>query len=128
LVITSSLLTQVNDTTLHWVYFNEPGYNKIKTEVEKAKLYAIRNIYPNPFNNRVYVKYNIPENSNVTIDIFDLSGGIVKELVKGKYNGGEYIVSWDGKNEDGKLVSSGVYLITFISNNIVEAKKVLFLK
>ena len=128
LVITSSLLTQVNDTTLHWVYFNEPGYNKIKTEVEKAKLYAIRNIYPNPFNNRVYVKYNIPENSNVTINIFDLSGGIVKELVKGKYNGGEYIVSWDGKNEDGKLVSSGVYLITFISNNIVEAKKVLFLK
>jgi len=65
--------------------------------------------YPNPFNPGTYIDYGISENSWVKIDVYDIGGHIIKTLHNGRKEGGHFKVYWDGRNEEGRLMASGVY-------------------
>ena len=68
--------------------------------------------YPNPFNPSTKIMFTIPQNletANTTLVIYDLNGREIKKLVNGKLQPGTYIIEWDGTNEKGEHVSSGVY-------------------
>lgn len=66
--------------------------------------------YPNPFNPTTTISYSIPQNENVTLEIFDLTGKQIRTLVSENQSGGQYSVVWDARNEVGLQVTSGVYL------------------
>jgi len=74
---------------------------------DKFKLYQN---YPNPFNPVTGIKYRIPSSSFVSITVYDIIGRKVKILYEGIHSSGDFEISWDGKNLDGKELTTGIYL------------------
>ncbi len=95
--------------------------------------YDLSSGYPNPFNSVVSFRYSVSSMAFVDIRIFDLMGREVKRIVSGLHKSGIYYVHWDGKDEFGAEVSSGVYICkmsAWANGSIVFSKsqKVSFLK
>jgi len=84
--------------------------------------------YPNPFNPVTKIKYSIPENGNVSLVIYDLTGRKVVELVNDFQNAGNYEADWDGRNEFGQSVTSGMYFYSITMGNFTQTKKMLLLR
>jgi len=72
--------------------------------------FVLHQNYPNPFNPSTTITFSLPEISKVSLDIFNIRGQKIRNLLCGKYNSGNYSKMWDGKNDMGKQVPSGVYI------------------
>lgn len=79
--------------------------------------------YPNPFNPVTNIRFNVRQNENVKIEVFDVRGNLVNTLVDTKLNAGEYQVTFDGSN-----LSSGTYIYRMISGDYIETKKMNLIK
>jgi hypothetical protein len=84
--------------------------------------------YPNPFNPDTRISFSLPRNGQVTLEIFNILGQRVRELVNEVRPAGTYAVEWDGTDDFGKRVSSGVYFYRLNSGTEVLAKKMMLLK
>ena len=84
--------------------------------------------YPNPFNSQTNFRYNVNENSDVSIVIYDVKGAVVKHLVNEYQTKGPRIVTWNVTADIGKTVSSGVYLYQARIGGSVLTKKMIYLK
>ncbi len=87
--------------------------------------------YPNPFNPNTYISFNLKESSEVELTVFNTKGQKIKTIFKGYAEGNTdypHIFQWDGTNEDGVSVKSGVYLYRLKSDNDSETKKMILLK
>ncbi|MCP4570493.1 MAG: T9SS type A sorting domain-containing protein, partial [FCB group bacterium] len=84
--------------------------------------------YPNPFNPVTTIAYSMDRQGDVAITIYNLLGQKVKKLVDENKTAGEYQVVWDGTNDDGRAVASGVYFYRIKAGEEVEARKMLLLK
>ena len=90
--------------------------------------YGIKGAFPNPFNPIVQLVYELSDNVLVEGEIFDTAGKKIRTLFKENQSAGKKAVTWDGKNQDGMLVSAGVYYFRLSSNNLIETKKLLMVK
>jgi hypothetical protein len=79
-------------------------------EVSLPRSFALNQNYPNPFNPSTSISYQLAEQAQVSIKIHNIRGQMVKKLVDGTKEAGEYSVQWDGRDEIGQKVSSGIYL------------------
>lgn len=79
--------------------------------------FALRNNYPNPFNPMTTIEYDLPEDTRVTLIVYDIIGREVTRLVDTKAPAGFYKAVWDGRNKYGQPVSSGVYLYRIVVEN-----------
>ncbi len=84
--------------------------------------------YPNPFNPETIIEFNLPERSYVTIEILDLLGRRVRVLETRSYNRGGHIARWDGKNEEGIDVASGVYLSRLRAGGTIQTRKMVLVR
>jgi len=84
--------------------------------------------YPNPFNPSTTISFNINKPSPVTIDIFNSKGQRVKRLVNGNMSAGSHNVVWNGVDETGNAVSSGMYFYKMTSNGFSAMKKMTMVK
>lgn len=84
--------------------------------------------YPNPFNPTTTIEYNLNTSDNVKLEIFDIKGERIKTLVNGFQTPGNYSVQWDGTNNSGSKLSSGVYFYTIQTGRNVSTKKMILLK
>jgi len=84
--------------------------------------------YPNPFNPTTVIRYQLPQNRNVLLKVFDILGQEVKVLVNEAQQAGSYQIQWDGTNATGARVSSGVYFYRIQAGDFVNTKKMLLLK
>lgn len=85
--------------------------------------------YPNPFNLSTTIQYSVARNARVEISIYDLRGRIVRMLENQEHAPGDYKISWDGKNNDGIIQSSGVYLYRLkVGDGMEETKRMVLLK
>jgi arabinogalactan endo-1,4-beta-galactosidase len=84
--------------------------------------------YPNPFNNSTLITYELKENTAVSIIVYDVSGRKIKELVNHDLSKGVYRVYWDGKDNSGNEISSGIYFIRMNTHNYKKSIKALLLK
>ena len=103
------------------------------TAVEMAKtdlptVFRLRQNYPNPFNPTTMIEYDLPKATHVSLRIFDLRGRLVKELVNEKQAPGSYRLKWDGTNQAGEKVASGVYLYMLKAGNFVRINKMMLVK
>jgi len=74
--------------------------------------YHLEQNYPNPFNPNTTIEYSLPEASSVTITIYNILGQRINSLLRGvKMEAGYHQMEWDGKNESGTQVSSGIYFL-----------------
>ncbi len=89
-------------------------------------------IYPNPFNPETTISYSLKEDTKVSISIYNLKGQKVRSLVNGQIQAGYHIVTWNGKDESGRNVSSGIYFSIFDAessgSDYTSVKKIILLK
>jgi agmatine deiminase len=95
---------------------------------QKVKAFVLEQNYPNPFNPATTIRYKMQERTDVTIRVFDISGQQVRTLVDETLSPGEYSVTWDGTNDRGNRVSSGVYLYQLKTGNQSESRRMLLLR
>ena len=85
--------------------------------------------YPNPFNPTTMISFAISNDSYIELTIYNIKGQKIKTLTKNEFNKGNYSIIWNGDNENGEPVGSGVYLYKLNVNDKTEAmKKCLLLK
>jgi len=90
--------------------------------------FALFQNYPNPFNPDTKISYSIPKRCEVEIVIFNIIGQRVKKLVSSVKNAGRYQVIWDGSDNQGRFVSSGVYIYRLKAANKVATRKMIVLR
>ncbi|RME19554.1 MAG: T9SS C-terminal target domain-containing protein, partial [Candidatus Zixiibacteriota bacterium] len=90
--------------------------------------YSLNQNYPNPFNPTTEISFALPEAANVTLDIYNVLGQRVTSLINGELPAGEHTVTWNGTNDAGASVASGVYFYRLTAGSFVQTKKMMMLK
>ena len=90
--------------------------------------FALHQNYPNPFNPVTSIQFDIPEQSEVRMDIYNLMGQRVATLVNNTLEPGFHAVKWNGTNDFGKQLSSGMYIYRISANNFTSVKKLILMK
>ena len=84
--------------------------------------------YPNPFNPAMIIQFDIPEDSFVRINIYDMMGRKVKTLINDNISVGRRSISWDGTNDLNQSVSAGTYFYSINAGRFSDTKKIILLK
>ncbi len=92
--------------------------------------YSLYQNYPNPFNPTTVISYNLPEASIINLKVYDVLGRVVKTLVSQEQPAGVYRVNWNGDNDFGSKVASGVYIyrIEAGAGKFIQTRKMILLK
>ncbi|HPF70332.1 MAG TPA: FlgD immunoglobulin-like domain containing protein, partial [Candidatus Krumholzibacteria bacterium] len=84
--------------------------------------------WPNPFNPSVTIAYAMPAAGAVTLEVHDVAGRLVRRLFTGTAEAGEHTAVWDGRDDAGRAMPSGVYLVTARGGAAVNAAKIVLAK
>ena len=113
------------EVVMHLTLMDAVGVSDENINPSNYKLYAP---YPNPFNPITTIQYHLPERSNVSINIYDMNGRFVKNLIKNTQNAGLRSIQWDATNHKGLNVTAGVYLYKIEAGTFIDTKKMVLLK
>jgi hypothetical protein len=106
--------------------------NRNTTGLEKAddpwNGFHIEQNYPNPFNSDTMISFNIPKTQNVTLNLYDIMGQKVATLLKDNMKAGKHFVHWNGRNNKGDLLPSGVYFYSIKAGSYHDVKNLLLVK
>ncbi len=94
----------------------------------KPATFALEQNFPNPFNPTTTIKYQLAEAGYVELDIFNAQGQKVRTLVSGFQNADFYTARWDGRNDSGQKVSSGIYIYRIKAGSFVKIRRMLLIK
>jgi len=85
--------------------------------------YSLDQNYPNPFNPNTTINYQLPENNQVSLKVYDILGNLVATLVEKEMEAGYYGVNWNASQ-----LASGIYIYRIISGSFVSTKKMILMK
>ena len=100
-------------------------------ELEGAALptdYAVSDAAPNPFNPETSINFSLPWDAPILVEIYNSQGQKVRTLFDDRMNAGEFRISWDGRDDGGLQVASGMYMYRVQAPNLNVTKKVTLLK
>lgn len=131
----------ISDFVLSRVVINDIEIkDKVKGEIRFSKepltllpdVFKLSQNYPNPFNMETIISFTIPENYNegvtVTLKVYNTNGQVVMTLVNERITPGIYTTYWDGRDELGQYVSSGLYFYTMTAGEFRETQKMILMK
>ncbi len=95
---------------------------------EAPAAFSLAQNYPNPFNPTTKIQFTLAKSGFVTLQIYDILGRKVRTLTSQHLSAGYKSTVWDGKNEQGKEVSSGIYLYRLTTEDFTETKRMVLLK
>ncbi len=113
---------------------NEKRLEKSKDQLTSSTLsllpneYNLEQNYPNPFNPVTTIPFDLPEASMVKLTVYDISGRLIRTLIEGYYAPGHYQITWNGKDDNGISVASGVYLYRLQAGNHQYIRKMMLMK
>ena len=114
--------------TAGWTNFNPQGFGVDAPEDAPSMSKLIGN-FPNPFNPKTEIRFNLNASSSVSIEVFDLQGRKVTDLTEGKtFGAGTHRVEWNGTDSNGQPVASGMYFYRMDSDEYSETKKMMLVK
>ncbi|OGU27357.1 MAG: hypothetical protein A2X66_03695 [Ignavibacteria bacterium GWA2_54_16] len=90
--------------------------------------FALLQNYPNPFNPSTHISYSIPRESKTRLVILDLLGRELRVLQDGVQKAGNYVLTWDGRDERVAMVPSGVYFYRLVADRFLLTKKMILLR
>jgi hypothetical protein len=90
--------------------------------------YALDQNYPNPFNPTTVIRFSLPKEDNVKLEVYDITGSLVKTILNEAVRAGNKEVTWDGTNYAGAKVASGMYFYRLQAGTFVASHKMLLLK
>jgi hypothetical protein len=114
-------------------------FGKVKPEISRTSLleqpvkFDVFQNFPNPFNPETWIPFQLPEAAYVTVKIYNVFGQTVRTIDLGQKGIGHYLskdesIHWDGRNQNGELVPSGVYFYQFRAGKFMAMKKMLLVK
>ena len=121
---TDSLKISGDDRVL---YVNRYEYLKLE-ENGIPSSFALHDNYPNPFNPKTQIRFNLPQRNNVNITIYNMLGQKVKVFSMINTPAGTHSITWNAANQNGQPLSAGVYLYQMISKDFVQTRKMVLLK
>jgi len=113
------------------IYASQEIYEPTDTDEDNATLpqsFSLEQNHPNPFNPSTVIKFALDRDSEIRLDIFNLLGQKVRTLTDNLYPAGQYSLTWDGTDDRGRQVSSGVYLYRLQNENRSLSRKMTLLK
>jgi flagellar hook assembly protein FlgD len=91
--------------------------------------FALSQNYPNPFNSGTVIRFALPKADDVELAIYNLAGQRVMNLAQGPRNAGSYTLRWDGRDDAGRELASGMYLFRLqAGKQLVESRKMLLIR
>jgi hypothetical protein len=90
--------------------------------------YQLMQNYPNPFNPETIIEYRVPKRGRVELNIYNMLGQKIRTLVNDDMPAGTYQVFWNGRDDSGNMVATGIYLYQLRGQNASITKKLMFLK
>ena len=114
-------------TTTNPIQFTVSNSTGVGDEI-LPKVFALHQNYPNPFNPTTTIKYDLPQDASTTITIYSILGQEVKTVVNGFEKAGFKKVVWDGTNDLGNKVATGVYIYKIRAGKFTSNKKMIMLK
>jgi len=100
-----------------------------KSEIESINpVTQLQQNYPNPFNPTTTIAYNLASDGMATLEVYNIKGQRVTTLVNKQHNAGSHTIVWDGKDDSGRAVSSGIYYYRLNTENGSITHKMLLLK
>jgi len=116
-------------TEIHRIDFtNIVSGQHAKGSTQITQSFKLLQNYPNPFNPSTIIEYQIPEAGKVEIEIYDITGRLVRMMENVNHSAGKYQMVWDGLNENGIKVASGLYLYSVKYQNTIHTKKMILIK
>lgn len=109
------------------------GFVGISTAIENnagfvSEKFQLHQNYPNPFNPETQIRYQIARKGQYELAVYNLLGEMVKTLLSDELIHGEYQVSWDGTNQSGDLVASGIYFYQLKGDDLSITRKMMFIR
>ncbi|OQX82642.1 hypothetical protein B6D60_11855 [candidate division KSB1 bacterium 4484_87] len=99
------------------------------TEAIVPEKYELKQNFPNPFNMETNISYNLPEKASVKLVIYNVNGEVVRVLENGSRSAGTHQVQWNGRDQNGRIVGTGVYLYQLdVAGKYKSTRKLLLLK
>jgi len=95
---------------------------------EPPASFALDANHPNPFNPLTTIKYDLPQQVEVKLMIFDLLGQHVRTLVNQSQPAGRYAITWDGRNEQGEAIAGGVYIYQLRAGTFAQARRMALVR
>lgn len=96
--------------------------------INTPESFSLSQNYPNPFNPETNIEFNLPSAQNVNLMVFNLLGQHVSTLVSGTLEAGTHTVTWNGKNDDGINVPSGIYFYKMITPEFSQTNKMVMVR
>jgi hypothetical protein len=82
---------------------------------------------PNPFSPETRIAFDLPKAGSVELMIYSVNGRLVRQLVKGTHEAGRHTASWDGRDDTGVKVGSGIYFYQLIAPGVEESRRMILL-
>jgi hypothetical protein len=113
--------------------FSSTGHNLItgvsrRPEPEVIRNFELKQNYPNPFNPETNISFRMDRSNDATLVIYDLLGKEIRTLVKRHLPAGEYSLKWDGKDDRGNQVASGLYFYRLTAGGQQAWRRMLLLR
>lgn len=90
--------------------------------------FVLEQNYPNPFNPSTHIRFRLPADARVTLEVFNLLGQKVRRLADGQHPAGEHTVIWDGRSDAGVPAASGIYFYRLRAGEFVQTRRMLLLR
>lgn len=102
--------------------------DRVSLEAEIPSQFSLEQNYPNPFNPETMIRFQLPEASEVELVVFDLLGREIRTLLQTTYQAGFHVVRWDGRDDYGNPLPSGIYLYRIKAGSYQAVKKLNLLR
>lgn len=96
--------------------------------LSRPNSFTLSQNFPNPFNPSTTITFDLTEDTNVKISIYDMTGRLIRRLVNQPMTIGKKVINWDGRDKDGNLVSGGIYFYNLQSGGYSQTKKMVLMK
>jgi len=111
--------------------FHDTTTTKVRQKIEPSditKTFSLFHNFPNPFNTSTMISYLLVTNNKIELSIYNLMGKEVKQLVNEEQSAGEYQITWNGKDNNEKEVSSGIYIAVLTSGKFKKSIKLTLIR
>lgn len=106
----------------------DPASNIKVSNIKDAEHFKLHLNYPNPFNPSTVIEFSIPRAGAVRLHIYDIRGKRIRTFEKSSQQAGRQHFEWDGRNDEGEIVASGVYIYSLTFEEHVRSGSMIFLK
>ena len=118
-----------NPSSLFGIYQNELNGIEEKLIISDLQpLFKLKQNVPNPFTQGTTINYQLQKAGHVSLNVYNITGQVVRTLVAEVQNVGSYSVVWNGRDDDGKSVSTGLYFYRLSLSGINDVKRLVLIK